>query len=97
MSNHQSPELNGQTALVTGGGRGLGRAFAQALAAEGAAVAVTARSADQIEETARPTGTLVPTAFTAVATLLCWWRGSPRLPRYQPHAPRLGTPSSQAP
>jgi len=38
-------------ALVAGGGRGLGRAFAVALAQNGMRVAVAARSADQLAET----------------------------------------------
>ena len=45
--------LGGQAALVTGAGRGLGRAFALGLAGAGARVAVVARSADQIAETVR--------------------------------------------
>ncbi len=48
---NSSIDLAGQVALVTGGGRGLGRVFAQALAAVGAAVAVAARSEDQLAET----------------------------------------------
>ena len=52
MYESNSPiDLTGQVALVTGGGRGLGRVFAQALAAVGAAVAVAARSEHQLAET----------------------------------------------
>jgi NAD(P)-dependent dehydrogenase (short-subunit alcohol dehydrogenase family) len=47
-----TPNLSGQVAIVTGGGRGLGQGMAQALAAAGAAVAVVARSQGEIDETA---------------------------------------------
>src|SRR5688572_13386844 len=43
--------LANQVVVVTGGGRGLGRAFAVALAHQDACVAVVARSAEQLEET----------------------------------------------
>lgn len=44
--------LAGQVAVVTGGGRGIGRAIALGLAAEGATVALLARSEDELEATA---------------------------------------------
>ncbi len=44
--------FEGSVAVVTGGGQGIGAAVARALAAEGAAIVVAARSADPIEKVA---------------------------------------------
>ncbi len=43
--------LSGHVALITGGGRGLGRAFAQALVVAGVNVALTARTERELDET----------------------------------------------
>ena len=51
-----SDSLEGQVALVTGGGRGIGADVARELAAAGMRVAVTARTAEQVEAVAREIG-----------------------------------------
>lgn len=56
MSNNASSrtdQLCDQVAIVTGSGRGLGRAFAQALANAGCLVAITARTETELNETER--------------------------------------------
>ena len=50
-SSMTSKLLEGRVALITGGGRGLGRAIALAYAREGAKVAISSRTQSEIDET----------------------------------------------
>lgn len=61
--------LNGQIALVTGGTRGIGRAIAEKLAASGAHVIITGRSADSAAVAAAAIDTALGT--NAVEGLAC--------------------------
>jgi NAD(P)-dependent dehydrogenase (short-subunit alcohol dehydrogenase family) len=48
--------LDGRTAIVTGGSRGIGKAIATAFAAAGANVMITARKAETLQQTATEIG-----------------------------------------
>jgi NAD(P)-dependent dehydrogenase (short-subunit alcohol dehydrogenase family) len=53
MNTAQLFSLQGRTALITGGSRGIGRMIARGFLAQGAKVYITARKADACEQTAR--------------------------------------------
>lgn len=62
-----SPALAGRAAIVTGGGRGLGKGIALELARAGAAVAVVSRTRAQLDETVRKIESGGGRALAAVA------------------------------
>lgn len=60
-------KLTGRVAWVTGGGRGIGRAIALALAADGAAVAVSSRTQAELEDVVGEIGRLAGSALAVPA------------------------------
>src|SRR5580658_7166895 len=62
--------LRGKNAVILGGTRGIGRAIADLLAAEGANVAICARKADQVAQAVEDLGKLGVTAIGASVDIM---------------------------
>ena len=74
-------DLSGRSALVTGGGRGLGKEMARLLANAGADVAICSRTESQIEATARELASEAGTRVEAIVADVGTRPGAERLAR----------------
>jgi len=63
-------DLKGRRALVTGGGRGIGRSMALSLADAGADVAVASRSLDELESVAQEIGERGPRGLAVIIDVM---------------------------
>jgi NAD(P)-dependent dehydrogenase (short-subunit alcohol dehydrogenase family) len=72
MNSAQSYDLEGEVALITGGGRGIGRAVACAMAGAGAGVVVVSRTAEEVERVAREIGESGGRAMAYMADVGHW-------------------------
>ena len=85
-------QLNGKTALVFGGSRGLGKAIAAELTNEGVTVVIVARDAERVQRTAAETGCLALPGDLAVPGA-----GGELVQQAAQHGPVAATPSSPTP
>ena len=79
-------EFSAKTALITGAGRGIGRAAALGLADAGASVILLARSDTQLAETRA----LLLARGAAAGQIRTLRRGPDRLPQWRRHRSHLG-------
>lgn len=63
----EAMRLDGKVAIVTGGGRGIGRAIAHAMAEAGASVAVTSRTQEELDQVAAEVGEVHAVPVMAIA------------------------------